>query len=596
MFKWILYLIFHLYFIPCSGTKYIYTFCGNGFGGYAGDGVPAIDAQIFSPYAVSFSPNNEAYIADYSNNRIRLISNDGIITTFAGNGVRGYSGDGGLATDAELYNPTTVAVSIKGDVYIGDHVNNRIRVVYTNGTINAFAGNGAAGYSGDGGPALNASLFNPTGVAISLIGDVYIADTYNCRIRIVFSNGTITTFSGNGIQGYAGDGGSAIDAELYFPFGVSVSAVGIVYIADSFNQRIRKVFMNGTITTLAGNGRDGYSGDGGLAINAKFSNPSGVMVSNNGEVYITDKGNNRIRVVFVNGTVNTIAGNGIPSYSGDGEIATNAMINHPDGIGISSIGDIYIADTSNNRIRILVNKVSVECSYNGILLSQKYCICNKGYTGNICKFSICYGVNSSLSNVCNGHGTCSSPNNRECNLGYTGYICQPSICYEINGTSTNICSGHGTCKSPNKCICKEGYTGYNCQSNTCYGINETTSSVCSGHGTCQLPNQRACNKGYTGYNCQSNICYGVNQTSNNVCSGRGTCQAPNFCNCRFGYQGTSCQIQRNFQLLIILLLIAPLTAFIAGIYVWYLNKITKSEQYTNLLNYEISTRYDGNPE
>jgi hypothetical protein len=181
MFMLILYLIFHLYLIPYSENKYIYTFCGNGIGGYLGNGAPAIETQIFSPYAVSFSANNEVYIADYSNNRIRLISNDGIIRTFAGNGIRGYSGDGGLATDAELCNPTGVASSPKGDVYIVDRVNNRIRVVYTNGTINHFAGNGAAGYSGDDGPPLHASLFNPTGIAVSLIGDVYIADTYNRR-------------------------------------------------------------------------------------------------------------------------------------------------------------------------------------------------------------------------------------------------------------------------------------------------------------------------------------------------------------------------------------------------------------------------------
>jgi hypothetical protein len=415
-------------------------------------------------------------------------------------------------------------------------------------------------------------------------------------IRKVFSNGTITTFAGNGIQGYGGDGGFATEAELHFPLGVSVSPVGIIYIADSFNQRIRKVFINGTIITLAGNGQDRYSGDGGPAKNAKFSTPSDVIVSISEEVYIADKGNNRIRVIFMNGTVSTVAGNGNPSYSGDGEIATKAMINHPEAIGISPVGDVYIADTSNNRIRILANELSAECSSNGILLSEKYCICNKGYTGNICQFSICYGVNGSSLNVCNGHGICNSPNNCSCNDRYTGYMCQLNVCYKVNETSINVCSGHGTCKLPNNCICREGYTGYNCQLNICFYINETTPRVCSGHGFCRSPNQCFCNEGYTGYNCQYNICYGVNETSNDVCSGHGVCRAPNFCSCLFGYQGEYCENQRNFQLFALLLLFIPISGFIAALYLCYLNKIRKNEQYASLLNYELFMRYDRNIE
>jgi hypothetical protein len=314
------------------------------------------------------------------------------IYNFAGNGIAGYSGNGGPATNAELYGPWGVAVSSNGQVYIADTVNNRIRVVFTNGTINTFAGNYIAGYSGDGGPATSAELSGPTAVAVSSTGQVYIADTGNNVIRVVNTNGIINTFAGNYIAGYSGDGGPATSAELFNPFGVAVSSTGQVYIADTSNSRIRVVFTNGTITTFAGNGTGGYSGDGGPATSAELFTPFGVAASSTGQVYIADTGNNRVRVVFTNGTINTFAGNGIGGYSGDGGPATSAELTGPNAVAVSSTGQVYISDTVNDYIRVIVDSP----------LSQ---FSNENY-------------------IHSGQGTCTSFNSCNCANGFTGENCQ----------------------------------------------------------------------------------------------------------------------------------------------------------------------------
>ena len=208
------------------------------------------------------------YIADTGNNRIRKVSATGIITTVAGNGSAGYSGDGGPATSAQLDGPEGVAVDGSGNLYIADTCNNRIRKVSATGIITTVAGNGSAGYSGDGGPATSAQLSLPAGVAVDGSGNLYIADSGNNRIRKVSATGIITTVAGNGSPGYSGDGGPATSAQLNQPAGVAVDASGNLYIADSSNNRIRKVSATGIITTVAGNGFDGYSGDGGPATSA----------------------------------------------------------------------------------------------------------------------------------------------------------------------------------------------------------------------------------------------------------------------------------------------------------------------------------------
>jgi uncharacterized protein (TIGR03437 family) len=334
-----------------SATGIITTVAGNGTQGYSGDGGPATNAQLYNPFGVAVDASGNIYIAEASNNRIRKVSAAEIITTVAGNGAQGYSGDGGLATSAQLATPTGVAVDASGNVYIADRGNNRIRKVSANGIITTVAGNGSSAYFGDGGSATSAELYNPSGVAVDASGNLYIADYGNQRIRKVSAAGIITTVAGNGSQGYPGDGGPATSAELYNPSGVVVNTSGSVYIADTSNSRIRKVSAAGIITTVAGNGAEGYSGDGGPATSAQLFYPSGVALDASGNLYIADQNNNRIRKVSATGIITTVAGNGAEGYSGDGGSATSAQLNVPFGVAVDASGNIYIADSNNNRIR-----------------------------------------------------------------------------------------------------------------------------------------------------------------------------------------------------------------------------------------------------
>ncbi len=330
--------------------KIITTVAGNGESSYSGDGGLATQASLNNPLDVAVGGDGSLYIADYWNNRIRRVSPDGIITTVAGNGESSYSGDEGLAIQAGM-NPVFVAVSEDGSLYIADYWNNRIRRVGTDGIITTVAGNGTAGYSGEGGLATQASLSNPAGIAVGGDGSLYIADSSNNRIRRVGPDGIITTVAGNGTEGYSSDGGLATQASLYGPYGVTVGGDGSLYIADYWNNRIRRVGTDGIITTVAGNGTAGYSGDGGLATQASLSYPSGVTVGEDGSLYIADYWNNRIRRVGTDGIITTVAGNGTAGYSGDGGLATQASLNNPSGIAVGGDGSLYIADPLNNRIR-----------------------------------------------------------------------------------------------------------------------------------------------------------------------------------------------------------------------------------------------------
>ena len=251
----------------------ITTVAGNGTGAYAGDGGAATNASLAYPQVVAVDAGGNLYIADTGNNCIRKVAANGLITTVAGNGAQGYSGDGGAATNASLNYPYGVAVDAAGNLFIADTYNNLIRKVAANGIIGTVAGNGGATYAGDGGPATNASLFYPYGVAVDAAGNLYIADTYNSCIRKAATNGIITTVAGNGLQGYSGDGGPAIIAILDYPENVAVDAAGNLFIADCNNNCIRKVDTNGIITTVAGNGAYGYSGDDGPAAAASPGRP-----------------------------------------------------------------------------------------------------------------------------------------------------------------------------------------------------------------------------------------------------------------------------------------------------------------------------------
>ncbi len=329
----------------------ITTVAGNGTADYSGDGGPAALAALDEPCGVAVDFSGNLYIAAYHNNRIRKVSASGIITTVAGNGTVGFSGDGGRAASAQLYLPSGVALDASGNLYIADKGNNRIRKVSASGIITTVAGNGTGGYGGDGGPATSAQLSGPFAVTLDAAGNLYIADWTNQRIRRVSTSGVITTVAGNGAADYGGDGGPATSAPMYYPCGMAVDASGNLYFADNGNNRVRKVSTSGIITTVAGNGTGGYGGDGGAATAAQLWGPVGVALDSSGNLYIAEALNNVIRKVNASGIITTVVGNGTGGYSGDGSAAASAQLSEPYSIALDSAGNLYIADVRNQRIR-----------------------------------------------------------------------------------------------------------------------------------------------------------------------------------------------------------------------------------------------------
>jgi trimeric autotransporter adhesin len=281
----------------------------------------------------------------------------------AGNGTFGFTTDNIKATSAILFQPIGVAVDTLGNIYIADYRNDRIRkVTRSTGLINTVAGDGSYDFGGDGGPATAATLSRPSAVAVDASGNIYISDSYNNRVRLVTkSTGVINTVAGIGSQGYSGDSGLAKSAELSDPAGVAVDASGNIYIADNSNHRVRMVTKSSlVITTVAGNGTSGYSGDGIQAISANLYNPSGVAVDASGNIYIADSYNNRIRLVTKNtGIITTVAGTGRGSYSGDSGQATSANLWTPVAIALDALGNIYIADCYNNLIRLVSKSTGI---------------------------------------------------------------------------------------------------------------------------------------------------------------------------------------------------------------------------------------------
>ena len=326
----------------------ITTVAGTGVRGSSGDGGPAVDARLWSPSSVAVDGAGNLFFADSGNDRIRKVGAAGTITTVAGTGE---FGDGGPAVNARLYRPSDVAVDGAGNVFIADSFNDRIRKVDATGTISTVAGTGRIGFGGDGGPAVNARLYRPSGVAVDGVGNVFIADSFNDRIRKVDASGTISTVAGTGRSGFGRGGGPAVQARLSRPSGVAVDGAGNLFIADSGNNRIRKVDATGTISTVAGTGRTGFGGDGGPAVNARLSRPSGVAVDGAGNLFIADSGNDRIRKVDSAGVITTVAGTVEFGFSGDGGPAVQAQLHGPSGVAVDGAGNVYIADRDNKRIR-----------------------------------------------------------------------------------------------------------------------------------------------------------------------------------------------------------------------------------------------------
>ena len=348
------------------------TVAGTGSVGYSGDAGAATSAAFAAPGALDYDAAGNLYVADRDNHVVRMISPAGTVTTVAGNGQQGFTGDGGPATSAALNTPSGVVVDASGNLYIADSHNHRIREV-SGGTIKTVAGNGTAGFTGDGGVATAAELDLPSAVAVDASGNLYIADTNNQRIRVLKGT-TISTVAGNGEESLAGDGGPAISASLDTPTGVAVDTSGRVYIADRHNQRIRVVDSTGTISTLAGSASGlfgGFGGDGASAAAAALAKPTGVWVDAAGNVWVADTGNQRIREIN-DGAIATVAGTDTQGYAGDGGPTTAAMLNAPRAAIADNSGNLVMADTLNQRVRssTLPTLVLTSSAAQGIILAN----------------------------------------------------------------------------------------------------------------------------------------------------------------------------------------------------------------------------------
>jgi sugar lactone lactonase YvrE len=327
-------------------ARIIFTIVGSGF---SGDGDLATNAELNSPSGINVDPSGNVYIADIQNRRIRKVTPAGIISTVAGTGIAGSWGDGGPAIAAQLGFPVTVASDIAGNLFIADLAGGWVRKVTPAGVITTVAGNGTFGFSGDGGPATAAALNNPNGLAVDTSGNVFIADTFNSRVRKVTPAGIISTVAGTGVAGFSGDGGPATAAEINAPTSLAIDSIGNLFIADRSNQRIRKVTPAGIISTVTGTGTAGFSGDGGLATSAQLNGPHSISVDVAGNLFIADQLNARIRKVTAAGIISTVAGSGAGGRTGDSGPALVAQLN-AGAIAVDAAGNLFIAD-GINRVR-----------------------------------------------------------------------------------------------------------------------------------------------------------------------------------------------------------------------------------------------------
>jgi len=334
----------------------ITTAVGTGEKGFAGDGAPAIAAKLNGPFDVAFDRAGNLYFSDTYNHRIRRVdARSGMITTLAGNGEAGYGGDGGAATRASLNEPYGIVLDRAGNIFVADRLNRRVRRIDAgSGVVTTFAGTGEAAYSGDGGPVAKAGLAEPNGLALDAEERrLYIADVADHRVRVVdLASGTIDTFAGTGAAEHSGDGGPVRDAGIFGARAVRLGPDGTFYILERQGSSLRAVDpASGTIRTVAGTGARGYGGDGGPALAAVFDAPKEMAIDRDGSLLIVDTENHAIRRFDLRaGTVTAVAG-GRQGAGGDGGPAGEAGLDRPHGAVVGPDGAIYIGDTNNHRIR-----------------------------------------------------------------------------------------------------------------------------------------------------------------------------------------------------------------------------------------------------
>ena len=346
-------LLFTLVFLSLSThAQIITTVAGDSTEGYNGDNILATTAELNDPTCIAIDTAGNLYIVDRGNNRIRKVTaSSGIITTIAGTGIAGFSGDNGIATLAQINYPYGIAIDTLGNIFFSDGDNARIRKIDTSGIITTIAGNGIYGYNGDSIMATAAEFESPGGITVDRWENIYVAVYNSNMVRKISPSGIITTVAGTGGYGHSGDNGMATAATLNNPNDVNVDAIGNLYIADYSNNRVRKVDTSGIITTFAGNGTYGYNGDDTYADSAEFRGPVCIATDGHGSVYISDVYNQRLRKVSAIGIITTYAGDGTEGYLGDNGPATEAELRAPVGVAVDGSGTVYIADAGNNRIR-----------------------------------------------------------------------------------------------------------------------------------------------------------------------------------------------------------------------------------------------------
>ncbi len=317
---------------------------------------PAVQVALGQPEDIAFGPKGDMYVSEFSGNRVDRIASDGTLTVVAGTGKTGAPFDGGVATAARLNAPTGMIAEPDGSLLIADHHHGCIRRVSPNGIITSVAGRcGNQGFSGDGGPATAARLDDPIGIAQDRFGNLYIADEQNARLRRVSPNGVITTVAGGGIVPVASapDGTLGTDVALSHPSYLAIDPAGDVYMSDFWANVVIRVDPNDHILHVAGTGVLGFSGDGGAATSAQLDFPTGLALTSSGALYVDDSFNNRIRRVSPDGVITTVAGTGTAGFSGDGGPAVDAALNAPSGIALGPGGGLYIADQANNVVRVV---------------------------------------------------------------------------------------------------------------------------------------------------------------------------------------------------------------------------------------------------